>query len=81
MRDSAAPIFRFNEARSSIVEEVVSRVGASTKDPLYTLSDAAYLEVRRLASSGGAELAEWRHLASSLGRMSEAERAELAKTP
>lgn len=76
VRENAAPIFRFNEARSSIVEEVVARVTSATKDPLYALSDAAYLEVRRLSSKGGAELAEWRSLASSLGRMSESELRE-----
>ena len=76
VRESAAPIFRFNEARSSIVEEVVSRVGTNTKDPLYTLSDAAYLEMRRLGPRGGPELSEWRHLAASLGRMSESELRE-----
>lgn len=76
VRESAAPIFRFNEARSGIVEEVVSRVSSATKDPLYALSDAAYLEMRRLGSKGGPELSEWRALASSLGRMSETELRE-----
>ncbi len=73
VRESAAPIFRFNEARSAIVEDVVSRVVAGTRDPLHTLSDAAYLEMRRLGPRGGHELHEWRALAGRLGRMSEGE--------
>lgn len=80
VRENQAPIFRFNEARRGIVDEVVSRVLAGTKDPLYTLSDAAYLEMRRLGPKGGPELAEWRSLASRLGRLSESElREEVTK--
>ncbi len=66
-----APIFGFNASRTSIVDDVVSRVVKHTRDPLLTLNEAAYLESRRLSSSGGAELAEWRQLAAQLGRMSE----------
>ncbi len=69
----AAPIFGFNQARGAIVDEVVARICASTKDPLFTLSDAAYQEMRRLGGHGGSELAEWRTLAAKLGRLSEAE--------
>ena len=68
-----APIFGFNAARSSIVEEVVHRVAAQTRDPLLSLNEAAYLESKRLQSSGSDELAEWRTLAAQLGRMTDAE--------
>lgn len=73
MSPVTAPIFGFNAARSSIVEEVVHRVTTQTKDPLLVLNEAAYLETRRLASSGSPELAEWRYLAGHLGRMTDAE--------
>jgi glycerol-3-phosphate O-acyltransferase len=69
----SAPIFGFNAARSSIVEEVVDRISKQTKDPLLALNEAAYLETRRLQHSGGPELAEWRHLATHIGRMTDAE--------
>jgi glycerol-3-phosphate O-acyltransferase len=72
----SSPIFGFNASRSSIVEEVVHRVTTQTRDPLLALNEAAYLESRRLASSGGSELAEWRHLAGHLGRMTDAELRE-----
>jgi glycerol-3-phosphate O-acyltransferase len=68
-----APIFGFNAARSSLVEEVVDRVSKQTRDPLLVLNEAAYLETRRLQRSHGPELAEWRHLAAHLGRMTDAE--------
>jgi glycerol-3-phosphate O-acyltransferase len=68
-----APIFGFNAARSSIVEEVVHRITTQTKDPLLVLNEAAYLETRRLHKSHSPELAEWRYLASHLGRMTDAE--------
>jgi len=66
------PIFGFNRARSSIVDEVVQRVCSGVRDPLHTLNDAAYLETRRLGQSGGHELAEWRTLAGALGKMDDA---------
>lgn len=75
----SAPIFGFNAARSSIVDEVVSRVDAATKDPLMTLNEAAYLETKRLQSAGGPELAEWRYLAGHVGRMTDAELREKLK--
>lgn len=75
----SAPIFGFNAARSSIVDEVVSRVSAATKDPLMTLNEAAYLETKRLQSAGGPELAEWRYLAGHVGRMTDAELREKLK--
>ncbi len=68
-----APIFGFNAARSSIVEEVVHRITTQTRDPLLVLNEAAYLETRRLHNSHGSELAEWRTLAGHLGRMSDGE--------
>lgn len=77
---SASPIFDFNAARSSIVDDVVARVTTHTKDPLLSLNEAAYLETRRLAASGGSELAEWRTLAGHLGRLTDQElRSTLAK--
>lgn len=77
---SSSPIFDFNAARSSIVDEVVERVTSHTKDPLLTLNEAAYLETRRLSASGGSELAEWRSLAGHLGRLTDGElRATLKK--
>lgn len=68
-----APIFGFNAARSAIVHSIVERIVTQTKDPLLVLNEAAYLETRRLHASHGSELAEWRHLAGQLGRMSEGE--------
>jgi len=73
MASVTAPIFGFNGARSSIVEEVVNRITTQTHDPLLVLNEAAYLETRRLQASHGPELAEWRHLAGQLGRMSDGE--------
>src|SRR5262245_11894232 len=72
----SAPIFEFNAARSSIVEEVVHRVTTQTRDPLLSLNEAAYLETKRLQSSGHPDLAEWRSLASQLGRLSDDELRE-----
>ncbi len=78
MASERHPIFDFNKARSAIVDEVVARVCAQVRDPLFLLNDAAYHETRRLGASGGAELAEWRGLAGALGRMSDSEqRAKL----
>ena len=71
-----AKIFSFNDARPSIVAEVVRRVSEQANDPLFLLNDAAYHETRRLARSSGSELAEWRTLASSLGKMSERARKD-----
>lgn len=74
---SDAPIFGFNAARSSIVDEVVHRITTQTRDPLLSLNEAAYLETKRLQSkSGHPQLAEWRSLASHLGRMTDAELRE-----
>jgi len=67
------PLMGFNAARTAIVDEVVKRVCDSIKDPLHVLNDAAYHEIRRLHAAGGEELAEWRALAKSLGRWSEAQ--------
>src|SRR5688572_22356380 len=72
------PLFGFNAARPLIVDEVVARVVEAVRDPLFALSEAAYVEVRRLTASGGEELAEWRKLARTIGRMSQTElRAKL----
>jgi glycerol-3-phosphate O-acyltransferase len=70
-------IFRFNAERRDIVDEVVSRVLAETKDPLLLLNDAAYHEIRRLEANPGDEkelLGTFRNLARSLGRMGDSER-------
>jgi len=73
-----APIFDFNNARESIVDEVTQRVCDAVKDPTHMLNDAAFLEIKRLTSSHGSELGEWRSLARSIGKMSESElRAKL----
>lgn len=80
MAGVSAPIFGFNAARSTIVEEVVHRVTTQTKDPLLALNEAAYLETRRLQSSGHPDLAEWRSLATSLGRMMDSELRERLET-
>jgi glycerol-3-phosphate O-acyltransferase len=73
MRGVSAPIFDFNASRPSLIEEVVRRVTSQVRDPLLSLNEAAYLETKRLQSSGHPDLAEWRSLASQLGRMTEAE--------
>src|ERR1700679_3677292 len=74
-----SPIFCFNHARDSLVDEVVRRVCDSVRDPQFVLNDAAYSEVRRLETKGGEALDAWRKLARALGKMSEAAlRAELA---
>jgi glycerol-3-phosphate O-acyltransferase len=72
-----APIFHFNEERASIVDEVVGRVSQGARDPLLLLNDAAYNEIKRLEARPGnerAELAKFRDIARSVGRMSESER-------
>ncbi len=70
------PIFSFNDAKSGIIEEVVRRASAAVTDPRLMLSEAAFLEVKR-QQSGGADdvipLGEWRAIARSLARMSEAD--------
>ena len=65
-----SPIFGFNDSKSEIVKEVTDRVARSAADPVFLLNEAAYLEMRRLAGKDGAEYAEWRALAGSLGRCS-----------
>ena len=76
MGNVTAPIFDFNAARSSIVAEVVHRVTTQTRDPLLALNEAAYLETKRLQSSGHPDFAEWRSLAAQLGRMTDSELRE-----
>ena len=73
MTQPLAPIFGFNEAKPSIVAEVVRRVVGSVKDARLVLNDAAYMEAKRVGSRGGAEYASWRALAGGLGRMAERE--------
>ncbi len=68
-----APIFGFNEHKATIVRDVTERVATSVTDPILLLNEAAYFEVKRLAHKGGPEYAEWRSLAGSLGRLTEAE--------
>jgi glycerol-3-phosphate O-acyltransferase len=76
------PIFGFNQARDRIVDEVARRVCEAVRDPLLALNEAAFLEVRRQETGGRDDvvpLGEWRGLAHSIGRMSEAEgRAKIA---
>jgi glycerol-3-phosphate O-acyltransferase len=70
-------IFHFNAERRDIVDEVVSRVVAETRDPLLALNDAAYNEIRRLEPNPGNErmqLAMFRDLARTVGRMPEHDR-------
>jgi glycerol-3-phosphate O-acyltransferase len=69
-------IFRFNEARAEIVEEVVRRACASLADPRLSLSEAAFLEIKRQQSDRPDDvigLGEWRALARSLAHMTDAE--------
>ncbi|MCC6648309.1 MAG: 1-acyl-sn-glycerol-3-phosphate acyltransferase [Polyangiaceae bacterium] len=67
----SAPIFRFNDDRGALVDEVVRRVTAGRRDPQETLSDAIYHEVRRLTATAprGDELGRWRALARRVGDM------------
>ena len=74
-----APIFGFNAARSSIVEEVVHRVTTQTRDPLLALNEAAYLETRRLQTRTGPSSPSGATLAGHLGRMSDGELREQAR--
>jgi glycerol-3-phosphate O-acyltransferase len=70
-----APILGFNRARSEIVEQVVARACEETKDPRLALSEAAFLEVKRQQETvvdDVVPLHEWRALARSLARMSDA---------
>jgi hypothetical protein len=45
------PIFRFNQQRDSLVDEVVRRACESVRDPQLLLNEAAFYEVRRQQSS------------------------------
>jgi glycerol-3-phosphate O-acyltransferase len=70
------PILGLNDARAGIVDEVVHRACDGVRDARLTLSEAAFLEVRRQqvdAIDDVVPLAEWRALARALGRMSEPE--------
>jgi glycerol-3-phosphate O-acyltransferase len=73
------PIFGFNQAKASIVDEVVRRVCGAVRDPLLALNEAAFLEVRRQEAGARDDVVpvgEWRALAHSLRRMSDGERRE-----
>jgi glycerol-3-phosphate O-acyltransferase len=68
------PIFRFNEARDAIVEEVVRRACEAIVDPRLALSEGAFLEVKRQQAGKQDDvvgLGEWRSLARSLATMSD----------
>jgi glycerol-3-phosphate O-acyltransferase len=70
-----APILGFNRARADIVDQVVARACEETKDARLALSEAAFLEVKRQQETRVDDvvpLHEWRVLARSLGRMSDA---------
>ena len=66
----STPLFHFNDDKTRLIDEVVAQAAAQVKDPLLSLNEAAYLEMRRLEKRGGPALATWRTLAGSLGRMS-----------
>jgi glycerol-3-phosphate O-acyltransferase len=70
-----APILGFNRARADIVDQVVARVCEEIRDPRLALSEAAFLEVKRQQETRVDDvvpLHEWRALARSLGRMTDA---------
>ncbi len=73
-----APIFRFNEQRPLLVAQTIDRVCSHTRDPLLSLNDAAYWEIKRLEPSRRAkdqeQCAWWKGVARGLSRMTEAER-------
>jgi glycerol-3-phosphate O-acyltransferase len=79
----SAPIFGFNDHRTELVNTVIDRVLDQTRDPLFTLNDAAYHEIKRLEKSRKKrhreQLASWQRLARSIGRMSDEERTEELK--
>ena len=79
----------FNDARASIVDQVVGRVvdahielaAQGQDDSLeYVLNEVAFSEIRRLEKSSGREnkkrLGRWHELAHKLGHMSEADKRE-----
>ncbi len=73
----APQIFHFNGERTSIVEDVVSRVTQGARDPLLLLNDAAWCEIRRLEARPGSERAEYerfRELSRTIGKLSDSER-------
>src|SRR5689334_7970284 len=70
------PIFGFNEARGEIVREVVRRVCEGVGDDRLVLNEGAFLEVKRQEATGSDDvvpLSEWREIARSLGRMTDAQ--------
>ena len=88
-----APLFRFNEERPYLTEEVVRRVygdylGASRKAESarleYVLNETAYQEIERLRVEQGPEEeirdpGWWRRLAARLGDMSEDEKRAILR--
>jgi len=76
------PIFRFNEARDAIVEEVVRRACDAVADARLALSEGAFLEVKRQQSGRPDDvvpLGEWRSLARSLAHMSDTDCSECVR--
>jgi glycerol-3-phosphate O-acyltransferase len=82
---------RFNADRERIVAEVERRIlselharaaGSSERALEYVLNDVAYHEIQRLEAEGkhADRLAEWRHLAGQLGRMSEEDKRDHVAT-
>ena len=70
------PIFTFNQSKEAIIAEVVQRACGAVGDPRLMLSEAAFLEVRRQQSSAVDDvipLGEWRSIARSLARLSDAD--------
>lgn len=75
-----APIFQFNEQREGLVRDVVDRVIAEARDPIFLLNDAAYHEIRRLEVAGKHdEINRWRKLARMLGGLDRSRAVELLR--
>jgi glycerol-3-phosphate O-acyltransferase len=74
--EAPAPIFAFNHAKDTIVDEVARRVCEAIRDPHIVLNEAAFLEVKRQQHGGSDDvvpLGEWRAIARTVGRMTEPE--------
>jgi glycerol-3-phosphate O-acyltransferase len=89
-----APLFRFNEERPHLKAEVARRIysdylTASRKSQdarlEYVLNETAYVEIDRLRTETGPEeeirdMGWWRHLARTVGEISEDEKREILRT-
>lgn len=89
-----APLFRFNEERPHLTSEVARRIygdylTASRKRAEarleYVLNETAYVEIDRLRTETGPEdevrsIGWWRHLARTVGEISEDEKREILRT-